>query len=675
VFLSYYGLAEQPFGVTPDARFLYMSASHREALASLQYGIETGRGFLALIASPGMGKTTLLFQLMEHLQSSARTVFLFQSQGTTTELLTNVLADLGLEPVGGDLSALQSQLNEVLVREAQQGRRFVLVIDEAQNLNDEVLESVRMLSNFETQSSKLMQIVLAGQPPLADRLARNHMTQLRQRMSVICRVDPLSPEDGVRYIENRLRIAGYKGGPLFTPDALRMILERSAGIPRNINNICFHTLSLGCALKQKKIDLPIVREVLADLELELLGTGRKQSSEPREYSSPAGNTREVPSDDETGRRAPAYQDSYRWNDAAFALLAKDSVRHGRGTHSPERTFVLLLLLLLAIAIAWSLTRGNFAAVMQASRNDAHRLLQFAANHVSGVGAVAENHSAPPEKDPAAAAGKNPTPASDAPRDSDSGIASLKTQRLDSAADDPGSASAGQDIQSSAGSALAALTHAGALSGSLFSHRSSRLTVHQAVVSPDHSHTRASHPSGLNSPQVTAKRELGELFIESNIHDARVYINGKSEPSWLTPHSFLLPVGTYWVSVRKDGRSPWSQTVYVGKGRTKWSFANLGRPSAVVEIETQPPGVPVFIDGEDYGPSPVEGTLPAGEHTYKAIPRNGGQPYVGTFFLKPNGILRVTVKWPTAMRGPNEGEQIDRLHGRQDPGAQRGGALE
>src|SRR5512146_3044857 len=150
MFLQYYGFREQPFGTTPDPRLLYLSASHREALASLIYGIETGRGFVGLIAEPGMGKTTLLFQLMEQFRDSARTAFLFQTQGNTREFLSNLIADLGLVPDDRDLSTLQRQLNEVLIQEARLGRRFVLVIDEAQNLEDSVLESVRMLSNFET---------------------------------------------------------------------------------------------------------------------------------------------------------------------------------------------------------------------------------------------------------------------------------------------------------------------------------------------------------------------------------------------------------------------------------------------------------------------------------------------------------------------------------------------
>jgi general secretion pathway protein A len=158
MFLEYYGLREQPFGVTPDPRFLYFGATHREALASLFYGIESGCGFLALIAPPGMGKTTLLFHLLEKLRSSAQTVFLFQTQCGSREMFRHLLNDLGIDSLEQDLAAMHESLNSVLLSNARKGRRVVLVIDEAQNLKDSVLETVRLLSDFETPQAKLLQI-------------------------------------------------------------------------------------------------------------------------------------------------------------------------------------------------------------------------------------------------------------------------------------------------------------------------------------------------------------------------------------------------------------------------------------------------------------------------------------------------------------------------------------
>ena len=265
--LEFYGLREQPFGVTPNPRYLYLSPSHREALASLVYGIESGRGFLALIAPPGMGKTTLLFQLLEQLGSKAKTVFLFQTQCGARGFLRSLMADLGMPPGEEDQVVLQARLNEILIEELKARRKFVLVVDEAQNLDDSALEFVRMLSNFETPRDKLMQIVLAGQPQLAEKLAQPSMTQLRQRISMLIRLRPLGVAEVAGYVEHRLRVAGYEGAPLFSGGALSAMASLSGGIPRNINNICFNALSLGYASSQKLIDSGTVREVAVDLDL------------------------------------------------------------------------------------------------------------------------------------------------------------------------------------------------------------------------------------------------------------------------------------------------------------------------------------------------------------------------------------------------------------------------
>src|SRR5712691_402014 len=208
MFLEFYKLREQPFGVTPDPRFLYLGPTHREALASLFYGVETGRGFLALVAEPGMGKTTLLLQLLERLRSSAQTVFLFQTQCDSREFFRYLLADMGFDTREHDIVALHKQFNDALISRMQAGKRFVLVIDEAQNLDDSVLETIRLLSDFETPRTKLMQIILAGQPQLAEKLARPALAQLRQRISMFIRLNRLTQEETAACIGHRLRLAG-----------------------------------------------------------------------------------------------------------------------------------------------------------------------------------------------------------------------------------------------------------------------------------------------------------------------------------------------------------------------------------------------------------------------------------------------------------------------------------
>ena len=264
-FLGYFGLIEQPFGVTPDLRFLYLGSKHRKALDILNYGTELNRGFLTLIAPPGMGKTSLLFQYLENLRDKARTVFLFQTDCDSTELMRYLLVELGLDGKGMDLAEMRAILGQVLLGEMEAGRRFVLVFDEAQNLDEKVLESVRLLSNFETPWMKLMHIVLAGQPQLADRLAKPSMAQLRQRISFAVRLEPFTREEVDFYINHRLWVAGYKGAPLFSVGARALIAEGSEGIPRNINNICFCAMSYAWAMKMKTVDRDTMAAVLNDL--------------------------------------------------------------------------------------------------------------------------------------------------------------------------------------------------------------------------------------------------------------------------------------------------------------------------------------------------------------------------------------------------------------------------
>jgi len=270
MFRQFFGLREQPFGVTPDPRYLYLGGQHREVLASLFYGLEANRGFLALVAKPGMGKTTLLFHLLEKFRNRALTAFVFQTQCTSREFMRFLLAELGIEHEGQDLVRMHEDFNRCLLREAQAGRRVIVVIDEAQNLAPSVLETVRLLSDFETPRAKLLQIILSGQLELAEKLASPGLKQLHQRVASISGLNPLSEQETTAFIGHRLRVAGYQGEGLFSAGAISRITELSEGIPRNINNLCFHALSLACALKKKTIDMAVVDEVARDLDIRRL---------------------------------------------------------------------------------------------------------------------------------------------------------------------------------------------------------------------------------------------------------------------------------------------------------------------------------------------------------------------------------------------------------------------
>jgi WD40 repeat protein/type II secretory pathway predicted ATPase ExeA len=265
-FLKFFGLREPPFDQAPNPRYFYPSATHKEALASLLCGIENRRGFLGLIGTRGLGKTMLLCELCRRLRAFARTVFLPQAQFGPNDFLRSILVGLEVDAPGHELFHMHRQLNDILIREVNFGRRSVLVIDEAQDLQEPVWEMVRILSNFETAQAKLMEIVVAGEPALASKLAQPALIQVRQRISVVGHLNPLSDAETTEYIHHRLRVAGYCGGSLFTPEARALIAARSGGVPRDINALCSNALPLGYAHGRRTIDREIVEEVVTDLE-------------------------------------------------------------------------------------------------------------------------------------------------------------------------------------------------------------------------------------------------------------------------------------------------------------------------------------------------------------------------------------------------------------------------
>lgn len=336
MFLDFYRLRQQPFGVTPDPAYLYRTRTHREALISLSDGIKEGRGFLALIAEPGMGKTTLLYQLLDELRDSARTVFLFQTQCDSREFFQYLLSELGVDTRGMDLATMHGKLNEVLFAELIAGRRFVLVVDESQNLDASVLETVRLLSNFETSHTKMLQIVLAGQPQLAEKLAQPQLAQLRQRIAVLARLESLSAAETGNYIDHRLKVAGYCGAPLFMPEAVAMVAQHSRGIPRNINNFCYHALKTAHARGLETITDEIIQEVAVTLNLEAIMPQAAAATDPI-----------VPSEPEPAPDAKAQPESDSAVQQPALRLTYEPGKRFRLPHWATRAIVILAILLLA----------------------------------------------------------------------------------------------------------------------------------------------------------------------------------------------------------------------------------------------------------------------------------------------------------------------------------------
>lgn len=266
--LQHFGFQEDPFRVSPDPRYMYPSRTHLEALASLENGFYNNRGFIAMIAPPGMGKTTLLYRFLEDTRETARSVFLFDIDPDCKprDFVGYILLEFGVTPAQTS-SEMHNQLGEALIKETNAGRKCVVVIDEAQNLSNEVLERVRLITNFETTEGKLLQIILSGQPQLTDKLLQDSLVQLRQRVSTFCHLELLTAQETVEYIDFRLKQAGYAGDPLFTEDALKLISETSKGTPRSINNLCFNSLALCSTMKSNQVDRDMVARVVASMRL------------------------------------------------------------------------------------------------------------------------------------------------------------------------------------------------------------------------------------------------------------------------------------------------------------------------------------------------------------------------------------------------------------------------
>jgi general secretion pathway protein A len=266
MYLQFYNLIEPPFNITPDPRFLFFSRHHKEAFDHIMFGIQQRKGFIELTGEVGSGKTTLCRAVLSSLGSSVETALILNPSLTETQLIRAMLNDFGIEGAGRDRLAYIEKLNEFLLKKNREGTNVALIIDEAQDLTPQIMEQVRLLSNLETDQSKLIQIVLCGQPELQKRLSRPDLRQLRQRITVRYNIPPLTQEDTMLYIQHRLHVAGPACGASFDAGAVREVHRYSRGIPRLINAVCDNALLAGFVQRTHNIDARCVRRAIDQLE-------------------------------------------------------------------------------------------------------------------------------------------------------------------------------------------------------------------------------------------------------------------------------------------------------------------------------------------------------------------------------------------------------------------------
>jgi general secretion pathway protein A len=265
VYRSYYGLIRTPFEMTPDPSFLYLGETHREGLATLVYGVQKRKGFVLLTGEVGTGKTTLLHALLAQLDSSTISAFIFNPKLSVLDFFRMLLDEFDIDVVCETKAEYLLALNRFLIDCLKQNRTVLLIVDEAQNLSPEMLEEVRLLSNLETSTSKLIQIMLVGQPELNEMLARPELRQLRQRIVLSHHLRPFDQSEIDAYVDERLRLAGYTGKGIFKKSARRALAEVTGGIPRLVNVICDGALLTGYGREQLTLDATVIHEVAEGL--------------------------------------------------------------------------------------------------------------------------------------------------------------------------------------------------------------------------------------------------------------------------------------------------------------------------------------------------------------------------------------------------------------------------
>jgi type II secretory pathway predicted ATPase ExeA len=702
VYKKFFGLAKDPFIVSPDPSFLFSTPATEKTYASLLYGIQARKGLILLVGEVGTGKTLLLRKLMEQLHdAAAATAFVFNPRMKAADFLDYVLGDFGVEYDPSDRLLTFKILQDWLLKRNKLGQASVLIVDEAQNLSPEAFQVVHALSNLETPTDKLLQIILSGQREIEGILRLPEMKPLSQRIAVRLRTGPLSPAETLQYIAHRLRVAGGDIKTVFTPGAIKAVSWSSAGIPRLINLICEHALISGYADQRRPVGAETVQVVAREFSLAVANLSPEDLAEGVPVPLAAGALtppiKVIPPPKKE-------QGSERISAKPLPATPPTEVRKSLRPPTP--------------AAAPSPTAMPGVTVTPPGAG----VQEFAGAQSTGGPTPMESPSGPPMialMSPAGAQGVA----------EDTSVASRKTPQpllLKRVAGGRGFAPINNNSSQPAGERTGAprwaalvLVTMGLVLGGYYLFASGFLTKlgrgeppHARIQSPISGKSTTDNPAGTQAPspsvgtvvtgqeqaptqpatsvpagkpgEVTATpansaREVppsfsppitprssereglpkpathgtpaplppaqGQIAVTSNLLGATITVDGRSDPDWTTPHIIKeLSPGVHRMVVSKEGFHEAHQSVTVVAGRATSINITLTPPRGEIDISTSPPGAEVLIDGKSYGPGPIRAEVDAGQHAF-LVRQAGRQPVEGKLAVQDQSVVQRTIDLP------------------------------
>jgi type II secretory pathway predicted ATPase ExeA len=669
VYKEFFGLAKYPFDDSPDPYFFFGTAETDKTYSWLLNGIRARNGLILLVGEVGTGKTLLLRKVVEQLYEQAATLaFVFNPRLSATEFLDYVLSSFELEHDSNDRPQMFKTLQEWLLGRHQMGLASVLIIDEAQDLSTEAFEVVRALSNMEILTEKLLQIILSGQREIEGTLKQPELKPVTQRIALRLRTCPLSPAETLQYIAHRLRVAGGDVETTFTAEAVKAVSRSSAGIPRLINQICEHALITGYADKRKPVGAETVQEVAREFGLGVAGLGEEALAD--EVSGPLETGALTPQITETTNLAspptqpatqrvspeshetpiPSGAQTYAGTSAEVALTPQGgaSVKSlapqapaptGTPPRAPEvipqpdeeqvparinnirpkpalegpgtLRWALLALISMGVAlVGWHFIGG---ALSMKTR--------------PGEPPNSRSQSPISEKSPTdnLAGSRAPSPSG---RTGGTDYKQAPTQP----ATPVSSGKAGQVTAIPAKSAKGELPSGSPRPLSGFTSRSSEM---------ERPRTQATRGTAVPPPSP----KPGQVVVTSNVPGAKIIVDGRSDPNWITPHRVEnLSPGEHGIVVSKQGYNEARQSVTVKAGGEIFINATLTPPRGEIDISTRPPAAEVLIDGKSYGPSPVRAEVDAGQHAF-LVRQAGREPIEGEFVVQDQAVVQRTIDLP------------------------------